>query len=592
MKTWIYRSTFRTRIWVSLVVFTVLSIVATGMSSYYFMARVLESKAIDLNQGITNKSAQALEEKLRTIRKSSLTFTLGEPFEKILQSIPGYAALEYYDHFVLSKALQTPIYQLKLMEPSISSILVHTPVGDFYELLSDKRTNTLFEDSILYEHLQSRELPFWIESHEDPLFESREMVISLVLESISHASAKDVTIVVNVSEKAIREFLLKNVNEGGGEWFLFNNQDKQVMNLNASPKLAGLAHDAAFMQALKQQEHSHFEYRHDKKDYYVNFAPVSFPDNWVLAYVQSKDKVLREIQYVRWTSLGIILILVPLALLLSRSMSVLLLRPMKKLQLLMSRVEDNNLSVRYESPYRDEFAQVGHRFNQMLEKISLLINDVKLAEKEKRVSEIKALQAQVNPHFLYNTLNTIMWKSEDNQKEAVIQMILSLSKLFRLGLNNGYELTTLGRELEHVKEYLELQRQCYEGLFTYVLEVQEESLLDKPVPKLLLQPLVENSILHGFEDMGEGGEIVIRIGSSEEMIFLTVRDNGKGFDVQGLQQQWDEPGGAHKGFALHNVGSRLRLYYDHAACLRLSSRPYERTEIQIRIPLREITMLE
>ncbi|QGQ98158.1 hypothetical protein EHS13_26370 [Paenibacillus psychroresistens] len=155
------------------------------------------------------------------------------------------------------------------------------------------------------------------------------------------------------------------------------------------------------------------------------------------------------------------------------------------------------MSVRFESTYKDEVAQVGDHFNTMLEKIEVLILNVRAAEHQKRLSEMKALQSQINPHFLYNTLNTILWKTESRKQEDVKEMIVSLSLLFRLGLNNGHELTTVRKEIEHVTQYLILQQQCYEELFEFRIDADEIYLLNHASLKLL-QPLVENSILHGF----------------------------------------------------------------------------------------------
>ncbi|MFD1904774.1 sensor histidine kinase [Paenibacillus rhizoplanae] len=119
----------------------------------------------------------------------------------------------------------------------------------------------------------------------------------------------------------------------------------------------------------------------------------------------------------------------------------------------MVEVEYNDLDVRFQSRYEDEVSAVGHKFNRMLDQIQVLIQEVRTSEQEKRKSEVKALQAQVDPHFLYNTLNTIFWKSENGEKSDVSEMIVALSLLFRLGLNNGNDITTLQQEVQHVRQY-------------------------------------------------------------------------------------------------------------------------------------------
>ncbi|UUZ83955.1 sensor histidine kinase [Paenibacillus sp. P26] len=248
-------------------------------------------------------------------------------------------------------------------------------------------------------------------------------------------------------------------------------------------------------------------------------------------------------------------------------------------------MEQNRLDVRFQSKYEDEVAQVGLKFNRMLEEITSLIEDVKEAEHEKRKMEVKTLQAQIDPHFLYNTLNTIIWKSETSQNRDVTEMIVSLSLLFQLGLNGGNEMTTLGKEIDHVRQYLMLQQKCYEGLFDYTIELEDESLQDRPPLKIILQPLVENSILHGFEAMDGGGRIRITTRREGTNLVLRVEDNGAGMDVRTVEADMRTEQALKKGYALRNVYGRLRLYYGEGADIALASDPYVSTSVTLTIPL-------
>lgn len=165
-------------------------------------------------------------------------------------------------------------------------------------------------------------------------------------------------------------------------------------------------------------------------------------------------------------------------------------------------------------------------------------------------------------------------------------MIVSLSKLFRLGLNNGNEITTVRKEMEHVTQYLRIQQQCYEDLFDYSIHVEDESILDQPMLKLLLQPLVENSILHGFKDGADNGRIQITIEVEERQLLCTVEDNGKGFDTDAIQQFLTMgEAGKSNGYALRNVYNRLTLYYGKGASMSMESQPMERTVVSLVIPL-------
>lgn len=218
----------------------------------------------------------------------------------------------------------------------------------------------------------------------------------------------------------------------------------------------------------------------------------------------------------------------------------------------MKRVEENDLSVRFESVYKDEVSQVGFRFNRMLDEIKQLIEDVKNRERDKRKAEIKALSAQMDPHFFYNTLNTIYCKSVLGENDDVNEMILALSQMFQLSLSGGRDLITLGDELEHVRQYLAIQQRSYENLFVCEFEVEPE-LLTCLVPKIMIQPLVENCILHGFKDMTSGGDIQISACTEGDWLHITVEDNGHGLVPEKLIQGIVHPTTSKHGYALRNI---------------------------------------
>ncbi|OAS24555.1 hypothetical protein A8708_10990 [Paenibacillus oryzisoli] len=164
-------------------------------------------------------------------------------------------------------------------------------------------------------------------------------------------------------------------------------------------------------------------------------------------------------------------------------------------------------------------------------------------------------------------------------------MVVALSRLFQLGLNKGQEVTTLEKELQHVRQYLELQMFCYERLFTFEIEVSEEDLLTLPVPRIMLQPLVENSILHGFDLMDSGGLINIRVerSSDREFCMIRVRDNGSGMDASEVSSKGERSNDG--GYAIGNLISRLQLYYGDRAELRLDSAPDQGVTATITLPL-------
>jgi two-component system sensor histidine kinase YesM len=209
----------------------------------------------------------------------------------------------------------------------------------------------------------------------------------------------------------------------------------------------------------------------------------------------------------------------------------------------------------------------------MLEQIVVLIGEVTEAETNKRSAEIKALSAQVD------TLNTIYWKLNLKQVEESQRMVVSLSRLFQLGLNKGQEITTLSDELEHVRQYLELQCSWYERLFRYEIYVEDEGLSQLPIPRIMLEPLVEKCILHGFRDLESGGVIAIEILDERDRWCLIVRDNGIGMEEDQVRALfWRE---SEKGYSVSNLIRRLQLYFGDSAAFRVDSEPGRGTVVII-----------
>ncbi|KRF09819.1 sensor histidine kinase [Paenibacillus sp. Soil787] len=580
MKKWYYRLSLRRRLWISFLMLTVLSIALTGLMSYWIAFRSTEKEAFISSQNTLNKSARVLDEKLRHIIVTTSTMMLSDAFKSAMEDVYSHSSGSYYTRL---SSMQIPLGQMKLIEPSIQSVLIYTPAGDLYATTDHRNSQTNFKDTLFSRYLDSTDRVIWVEDHEDPLFLGNQRVISLIMKPITDLNVHDAYVVVNVKEDAILSAITDDLLVPADHYFLVTGSGEAVLPLGS--RFSSFQRDPEFMKLLQRQQRGFFKYNMGGSPYLVNYSRLTLADNWTLVSVQMQSDLLRQVNRIKTTTLWIMLICATLALVLSNVISSLLLKPLHKLQGLMKRVEQNNLDVRFTSKYEDEVTQVGLKFNRMLEEISSLIEDVKEAEFEKRKMEVKALQAQIDPHFLYNTLNTIIWKSEASQNQDVTEMISSLSQLFQLGLNGGNEMTTLAKEIEHVRQYLNLQQKCYEGLFDYTVELEDDSLLEEPILKIILQPLVENSILHGFQEMEGMGIIRISITRFDTSLLLRVEDNGSGMDVQPVMADMKTEHPLKKSYALRNVYGRLQLHYGSEADIDLSSEPHVSTSVTLTIPL-------
>ncbi|RKN84841.1 sensor histidine kinase [Paenibacillus ginsengarvi] len=587
IKAWFYGLSFRNRVWLTIVLLITLAVSANGTISYFIAAKVVQNNAFRLSEDTINKTAQVVDQRLRNITVSMMSLTMSDPFKEMMDDVASANTSRYYQHLTL---LQKVFSQFSFYDSYIQSILIATPIGDFYPTNSMRLTNQSFYDSELYKQAKIEKRPFWVPRHEDPFFSNREQVISLVLSTIGEIPNQDynVYIIVNVKENDLLRLIADNQNttETGLSYMFINEEGQEVVR---SPLYA--ATDAkwrsSFLERLYKDKAGYFFFPLNGSESLINYARLEVGENWILLGVQSKERLLAQVNGIKRSTLYALFGCLLLSLFVSNGLTRLLLKPLYKLQELMKRVERNDLNVRFASPYRDEVAQVGFRFNRMLDEIKRLIQDVTDGEREKRKAEIKALTAQMDPHFLYNTLNTIYCKSELGKNDDVNDMILSLSHMFQLGLSNGRDWVTLEDEITHMQMYLAIQHKCYDTLFDYRLDIGSGVNLSSSVLKILLQPLVENAIVHGFENMENGGHIDIAIRAEAAQLILSVKDNGCGMDIEEVYRNMRHTATSNKGYALRNIAHRLQLYYGEQARMDLYSEPGCGAEVVLRLPVTE-----
>ena len=248
-----------------------------------------------------------------------------------------------------------------------------------------------------------------------------------------------------------------------------------------------------------------------------------------------------------------------------------ILKPLIKLENHMQNFENNLREFHLSEKTGYEIQNLVEHFNVMVEKIKYL-----------REYEIKALHSQINPHFLYNTLDTIIWMAEFEDNEKVISITKSLANYFRLSLSNGHEKISLKDEIMHTKEYLFIQKQRYEDKLSYFFNIEDESLLSIEVPKIIIQPIVENSIYHGIKNLSGNGIITIDVYRQNSTVNISVKDNGIGFE-KAKQFKKSKTGGV----GIQNVDKRIKFYYgkNYGVFINKDNKT-EGAEVIIKIPFK------
>lgn len=578
-----YRPTFRMRIRFSMIVLIVLAVSITGWGSYWIASDIVENNAEQAGQASIRQLKQMLDNNLRQITVSVMTLMISDAFKDLMKDVSTLDDSRYASHL---SSLQPLFAQIKLSEPMTQSILVSTPIGEFYNTGYARDPSAPFVGSDIHRRLLTEKGLLWSIGHSDTFFSKHDRVITLAMAPITDFLVKDVYIVVNISEESMKEALRSGLSGQDGDLLLVTEDGREVLRSDAVI-WESLQGETPFWQQLNGQE-SHFQYRIGHEQYMVNGAKLEHRFGWIVASVQRKSELFRQMDRIQWIVVGVAAGCIAFAMIVSQMLTALLMRPMNKLMKLMRKVEGKNLSVRFEGPRTDEFSRVGIRFNMMLEEITKLIDTIKQVEREKRTAEVKALQAHISPHFLYNTLNTIYFKCGLGRNEEVGEMVLALSRMFQLGLNNGNAITTLEREIMHVKQYLTIEQLCYPGKFTYDIRIGDESLLQQPILKVMLQPLVENAIVHGFKHKRAGGVIDIGIErlETERAMRLSVADNGLGMDAAQVMRRIEQsPSEGAGSYALYNIYDRLRLYYGDSSRLLLTSEPNVQTVVTLIVPI-------
>ncbi|MCR8633124.1 cache domain-containing sensor histidine kinase [Paenibacillus radicis (ex Xue et al. 2023)] len=306
---------------------------------------------------------------------------------------------------------------------------------------------------------------------------------------------------------------------------------------------------------------------------------------WKIVGVTYLDELVsnkREIQFssALW---GFVCLIIALAI--SILLSFTLTKPIKKLDAHMKQVEKGDFNIRAAIESTNEIGKLARTFNLMIGKIKDLMNQIVYEQETKRISELKALQAQIQPHFLYNTLDSIIWMAEMSKMEDVVKMTSALSKLLRSSISKGEELVPISVELEHIRNYLTIQNIRYRNKFSYTIDV-DPSILSCKILKIVLQPLVENAIYHGIKHKVDTGHIRITGQQSNGVVILKVIDDGIGMESEKVKTLLSNvnltEGG--KGVGLHNVNQRVQLYFGDPYGLEFESEQEEGTTAILRIP--------
>ncbi|WP_438444041.1 cache domain-containing sensor histidine kinase [Gorillibacterium sp. sgz5001074] len=559
-----------------------LPLTLTGAISYQSYSRSLQETATTYALGTTSELLDKLDGYIMDIKRiSALPLFMQEMQVKLNE--PGQS-------FDKLKTVELSILSINNIKQEPSNVYI---IDNFNELYYNLKTDGVRQDireKIPYFRQLAKEadgLPVLLPVQEVEYSSGKkDYVFSVVREIRDSASITPIGIIVfdtsvTVMAKTVQE--LDAITKGKS---MILDQEGHVVYDSDRAYITQSVEKREFASRMTGAQGS-FEVELDGQAYICTYTTSSKSDWKMVAFVPVKE-VTAKAKLNRNVTILVTIAITGFALLVSIVISHFLTKPLSKMSKIMKQVQGGNLNVRLHVRYADEVGLLGKHFNQMIGRIEELIGEVTDSRLLKKEAEMRALQSQINPHFIYNTLETIRMMAELNDDDRVAAMTYNLGQMLRYSLTKGHEIGTVESELEHLEHYLYLQNMRFSGKFHLKVDVPKE-LMQLPMLKLVLQPIVENAIYHGHEKHGGSGEICVSAYHLGTDTFFVLTDDGVGMSremVDKLNDRFEkityEPG-TGRGIGLANVNERIKLHYGKEYGLHVESQLGKGTKVMMKL---------
>lgn len=589
----------RSKLIVSYIVLITLPLTILGTVFYIASQEIVQDLSRDNVLEIVKKNNQLIDERLLKLQNDSLSLMVECDLLQILDGIKSGDGLELLRtdrkvKEVLNRyySQSDHLYSVQLVTRAYvyGDKSKHTfPPKHFFE--SDLYTNALLNKGSIawvptYDYSQMYKLPELDNAELDYryLFSAvREITPSCVRDGIiarTKSGTERPYLIMNFKDRLYAD-LFENSIPTKGSSYLVAGRDGTILASQDASKLAKVE-TAAWLQELWSQENGTAMVSVGGEKMLACFA-TSTVTGWMSVVLIPPQALVADITKtinVMILALGASLLLISLmfAYLISMRIS----SPVKKLLLAIKRVGGGDFNAKIEVQSHDEFGHVLMKFNNMNEKIRLLIEENFIAELREKETQIMALNIQLNPHFLYNTLNIINWMAVYGEKEQVSRMLISLSRMLHYTTDNFKDSSKLENDLDWLKDYIDIMKSRFDQRFDVSFEIDPE-LLDASVPKLFLQPLVENAIIHGFRDIESGGVLTVYGRKVGDNVRFIVEDNGSGIEASQKSGLLSEHSGS---VGLRNVDKRIKLLYGSLHGVDIESEEGLGTRISLEFPYR------
>lgn len=557
-----------------------LGIVMTGFSLARLYSNALQENAIKSNTTVISQI------------NNNINYYI-----KDIVSISNYIQYEYrYQNGIAKDTIEDKINTIKESREDIKFIGLFNTDGT--PIITSLPKDEIIQDALVKLHKQD----WFIKAANYPgefyfseprygyseLFENVQMITFSSMISILDDETnqpKDAIIVIDLDYETVEQTISDSFkNYTDGYIYIINSYDK-LISFPSSEKISKEEFSQNFDE-VKEKVFGTFISDYDGVKKLTIIYPVRYT-GWRLIGVIDLSASLKQSVVFRDTIIASLVVIIIYAIIISTHIASYLSSPIKRLESIMRHVQNGSFDIVVPITGSQETQSLSKSFEKMLFKIKSLMEDLKKTESIKRQRELDALQAKINPHFLYNTLESVVWLAEEGDNKGVVKQVTSLATLFRVSIAKGKDIITIQEELTHVKSYLEIQSIRYKDKFDYKFIVPEE-LKHCPTTKLIVQPIVENSIYHGLKYIEDDGHIIIKVEAvGDDKIAIKVIDNGAGMDEKTVNALLDPNGDIKRsgnGIGIININERLKLVYGEEYGLSVESETEEGTTVTILIP--------
>ncbi len=564
--------------------FTVSALVAMllgGVALYVQMSRQVSTVVQEENEAVLSQVNRSVDSYLRTIMKlsDSLYYGVIKNADMREESLNDQITLLYDNN-----------------KDSIANIALLSKDGELLEAVPAARLKTdldVTKEEWFGNTLERTDNLHFTTPHVQYIFDGSEQqyrwVITLTraVEITHGTSTEQGILLIDIRYNSLQQ-ILEDISLGNQGYLYMISSDRELIY---HPKMqlieTGQMQENITAAAEYRDGSYKEEYRGENRN--VSVKSVGYTGWKLLSVTPEKGLSLSNLKmrlFVVFVAAAFLFVLVLINALISSRIT----NPIKELEKSVNAIEAGELDTEVYTGGSYELQHLGRSIGDMAKRIKKLMQDIVAEHESKRKSEFDTLQSQINPHFLYNTLDIIVWMIENEQKQEAVKVVTALARFFRISLSKGKSIITVHDELEHVRNYLTIQQMRFKNKFVYEIRAEEDT-MGLACLKLMLQPLVENAIYHGMEFMDGDGLIEIQVKKEGKDLWIEVRDNGFGMTKEQVENLLSEKPHVSSrrgsGIGVKNVNERIRLYFGEDYGLIIESEPDEGCLIRCHLPVKE-----